>query len=374
MLSIDNAAGLQFEFNQNGSLRHLRLHDVHVNLFVGNEVEGGPANLWLRLHDTAAGEELVPLLGPRSPLRLRGGAEGPEAAGCWRELRLRLALRLAADAPAWFWHLRVDNLGSATRTIELLHVQDLGLAAYGAIRNNEFYVSHYIDLSLLQHRERGHIVAARQNQAVDGRHPWALVGSLRCGASYATDALQVLGPAARAGAPARGLTAGLPGMRLQHEHALAAIEDETLSLAPGSGTDLGFFGCLQAHHPNATTTADLDSVDSVMALSEARAPVWPNDEGDDGVAPARTLFSSAPPLAVADLDTSELDTLFGASRRHEERDDTGALLSFFHGHDSAHVVLRAKELLVKRPHGHILRSGSALEPDEAALTSTPWMA
>jgi 1,2-beta-oligoglucan phosphorylase len=375
MFSIDNAAGLHFAFNRNGSLRHLRLRDVQVNLFVGNELEGGPANLWLRLRDEHANVELVPLLGPRSPLAWRGGEKNFAAVGVWRELRLRLALRLAANAPAWFWHLRVDNLGPAARTLELLHVQDLGLAAYGAIRTNEYYVSHYIDLCPLKHRKHGHVVAARQNQAVDGRHPWALIGSLRRGDSYATDALQVSGIAARAGALPAGLANGLPGARLQHEHALAAIEDEPLTLAPGAGADLGFFGCVQAHHPDATAPADLAAVDATLALPEALAVVWSHNE-QETTAPARTLFSSAPPLAVDSLDTAGVDTLFSASRRHEERDEAGALLSFFHGRDddSAHVVLRAKELVVKRPHGHILRSGNALEPDEAALTSTPWMA
>jgi 1,2-beta-oligoglucan phosphorylase len=373
MFSIDNAAGLRFEFNHNGSLRHLRLHDVHVNLFVGNEVEGGPANLWLRLRDDVAGVELVRLLGPRSPLALMCGAEGLQAVGTWRELRLRLSLRLAADAPAWFWHLRVDNLGSTARTMSLLHVQDLGLAPYGAIRTNEFYVSHYIDLSPLHHGERGWVVAARQNQAAAGCHPWALIGSLRRGASYATDALQVLGVASRAGAAPAGLACGLPGTRLQHEHALAAIEDEALTLAPGAGADMGFFGCVQADHPDATAPTDLHSVDATLAWPEALAPEW-GDDAREAVAPARTLFSSAPLLEVDSLDAAALDTLFSATRRHEERDDTGTLLSFFHGDKSAHVVLRAKELAVKRPHGHILRSGSALEPDEASLTATPWMA
>src|SRR5262249_4062068 len=59
--------------------------------------------------------------------------------------------------------------------------------------------------------------------------------------------------------------------------------------------------------------------------------------------------------------------------RHEERDGQGQPLSFFHdaGH---HVVLRAKELRVLRPHGHLLRTGRHLTPDESALTSTVWMA
>ncbi len=38
------------------------------------------------------------------------------------------------------------------------------------------------------------------------------------------------------------------------------------------------------------------------------------------------------------------------------------------------MVLKAKELQVLRPHGHILRTGERLTPDEAALTSTAWMA
>jgi cellobiose phosphorylase len=48
-------------------------------------------------------------------------------------------------------------------------------------------------------------------------------------------------------------------------------------------------------------------------------------------------------------------------------------MSFFHG-EATHVVLRAKELRVQRPHGHILRTGDHLVPDESALTSTMWMA
>jgi cellobiose phosphorylase len=371
MFSIDNRAGLRFDFNDNGALRHLWLGDVHVNSFVGNEVEGGPANLWLRAPGVSA--EALPLLGPCSPLRFRRDAEGLRAHGQWHGLRLRLALHLAAGSAAWYWHLHIDNCGATARTFTLTHVQDLGLAPYAAIRTNEYYVSHYIDLAPLQHRERGWVIAARQNQEAGGRNPWAIVGSLRHGASFATDALQVLGLAARTGAPAPGLAQGLPGTRMQHEHALAAIEDEALTLAPGASADLGFFGGVQAHHPLATSASDLAAVDAVLALNEAAAPQWRNAESQAAAAPARTLFSTAPLLAVRALDARSLDASFGPTRRLEEHDEHGALLSFFHDRD-AHVVLYAKEALVKRAHGHILRSGSALEPDEAALTSTSWMA
>jgi cellobiose phosphorylase len=390
--TLHNAAGLRIDVNANGSIRRMDCHGVMLNLFLGNEVEGGPANLWLRRHG-AGTVEAIPLLGPLGPLQpLRHQAAPPpdhtvhEASGEWQGLHLRLQLRLAASEPAWFWHVSVQNRTSVAQTVDLVHAQDIGLSAYSAIRLNEHYVSHYIDLTPLQHERHGVVLAARQNLAVAGRHPWALVGSLRRGIAFATDGLQVQGLALRAGRLPQGIAQGLPGQRLQHEHALLAIQDATLTLAPGQQAELGFFGRVQADHPAATASGDLALVDTTLALPEAQgfapapaaaaraagavSPVSP--VSPVSAVSAGSLFSHAPMLLALDLDRADIDALFGTARRHEERDDD-ALLSFFHG-DHCHVVLRAKELLVQRPHGHILRSGAHLVPDETALTSTTWMA
>ena len=377
--SLSNAAGLSVEINANGSIRRMDCHGVMLNLFLGNEVEGGPANLWLRRHDEG-GVEAVALLGPRGPLAALPLAAPPpdnavyEASGEWQGLRLRLQLRLAASEPAWFWHVSVENRTLVAQTIDLVHVQDIGLSPYSAIRLNEHYVSHYIDLTPLQHARHGCVLAARQNLAVGGRHPWALVGSLRRGSAFATDGLQVHGLALRAGGLPQGIAQGLPGKRLQHEHALLAIQDAGLTLAPGEQADLGFFGQVQADHPAATEPRDLALVDATLALPEAQASAPTPAAAASAVraVSARSLFSTAPLLPALDLDAADIDALFGPARRHEER-ERGTLLSFFHG-EHGHVVLRAKELQVQRPHGHILRSGAHLVPDETALTSTIWMA
>ena len=364
-----SAAGLSVEILANGSIRRMECHGVTLNLFVGNEVEGGPANLWLR-RPGADGIHAVPLLGPLSPLALQPDATAYDARGEWDGLKLRLHLRLAASAPAWFWHLQVENLTRDPQTFALVHIQDIGLSSYAAIRLNEHYVSHYIDLTPLEHAQRGCVLAARQNLAVDGRHPWALMGSLRRGVAFATDALQVQGLATRMGALPQGVVHGLPGLRLQHEHALLAIQDEGLTLAPGASANLGFFGHFVGDHAGATSGSDLALVDATLALPEAR-PVTPRPAGFAGAQAAQSLFTRAPMLATLDLELAELEALFGPMRRHEEIEG-GTLLSFFHG-PHAHVVLRAKELQVQRPHGHILRTGHHLVPDESALTSTVWM-
>ncbi len=389
---LRNAAGLRVEVNANGSIRRMDCHGVMLNLVLGDEVEGGPANLWLRRHG-AGGVEAIPLLGPLGPLQPHGRRAAPppdptvhENRGEWQGLSLRLQLRLAASEPAWFWHVSVQNRTTVAQTIDLVHVQDIGLSSYSAIRLNEHYVSHYIDLTPLQHEHHGVVLAARQNLAVAGRHPWALVGSLRRGSAFATDALQVHGLALRTGELPQGIAQGLPGQRLQHEHALLAIQDAALTLAPGAQADLGFFGHVQADHPAATAPRDMALVDVTLALPEAQGftptpAATASAVGAVGavraasaVSPASacSLFSSAPMLPALDLDAADIDALFGPARRHEEREH-GALLSFFHGEHS-HVVLRAKELQVQRPHGHILRSGAHLVPDETALTSTTWMA
>jgi hypothetical protein len=131
-----------------------------------------------------------------------------------------------------FWHLHVENVGTEPVRVDLLLLQDLGLAPYGALRTNEYYVSQYLDHAPLEHAGCGIVIASRQNQPVGTRNPWCIVGSLNRAVGYATDALQVHGLASRAGALPPVLADELPSLRLQHEHAMAALQDGACDLAP----------------------------------------------------------------------------------------------------------------------------------------------
>ncbi|MGE5152378.1 MAG: GH36-type glycosyl hydrolase domain-containing protein, partial [Bdellovibrio bacteriovorus] len=182
--------------------------------------------------------------------------------------------------------------------------------------------------------------------------------------------MQVHGLAGRAGGAPVVLAAGLPGVRRQHEHAMAAIQDAPVRLPPGGRVARGFFGWLEPDHPAATSDADLAWVERALALPEAAAPKAPAAE--EGMRPAASLFASAPSLDALEFTESEVRGRFGPDWRQVEREE-GRLLSFFTG-ERTHVVLKAKELWVLRPHGQILRTGAGLTPDEAGLTSTCWMA
>jgi 1,2-beta-oligoglucan phosphorylase len=372
-LELSSRSGLRATLNANGSLRRLDFGAIVLALFVGNEIEGGPANLYLRRH--AESIEWIPLLGPSSPTRfsLDPGGTTLLGHGRWGDIGYLVELTLAAGAPAWFWRVQVENHGATPQTLDLTYAQDLALASYGAIRLNEFYVSQYLDHCALSHPTHGVAIASRQNLAVDGRNPWSLIGSLRKGASFATDALQFYGLTRRRGEAPAGLTADLPGSRLQHEHSMAVLRDATLHLEPAESSGAGFFGLYLEDHPEPTSQADLRHLDDVLALPEATASLLAVPElSTVKSGNPQTLFSAARPLAVQDLSVAALQTLFAGPWRHVEVSESGETLAFFYG-TNRHVVLRAKELRVLRPHGHLLRSGRHVTPDETSLTSTAWM-
>jgi 1,2-beta-oligoglucan phosphorylase len=367
---IASPSGLHAQVNANGSIRRLDHRDILLNVFLGTEVEGGPTNLYLRRHGTSIAA--IPLLGPRSPAVFSLDTQGLTARGKWHGLRFTVALRLAASAAAWFWRVALENTGYAAATVDLIYAQDVALAHYGAVRLNEYYVSHYVDHTPLTHPQRGVVLAIRQNLPMGGRHPWVVLGSLGQGVSFATDALQFHGLATRAGDVAVGLTEPqLPGKRRQHEHAMAVIQDALMRVEPHAVVHRGFFGWFEEDHPAATSSADLTCVDQALALPEAGCiPAWSVEAS--GTRPAATLFSARPLLASLDLSEAEITDLFGTGLRQVEREH-GGLLSFFTG-VNRHVVFKAKELRVLRPHGHIIRTGKGLTPEEASLTSTTWMA
>jgi 1,2-beta-oligoglucan phosphorylase len=366
-LHLASPSGLVVQMNRNGSVRRIDHFDVTVNAFLGNELEGGAANLYLRRHGTRV--EWTALLGPRSPGEVRAHETGVEITGEWSGLRFRVSLALATSAPAWFWHVVLENSAATSCRVDLVYAQDVALASYGAVRLNEYYVSQYVDHTPLKHPSLGAVLAVRQNRAVGGRHPWLCIGSLRNGESFCTDALQLHGLSTRAGgSPAALDVERLPGVRRQHEHSMAVLQDAPLSLAPQASAALGFFAWLEPDHPGASGAADLGFADRALSLPEA---VPPGMKAGAASTRAATLFSDAPMLAATPLDPAMLTRHFGADRLAAE-EDGGELLSFFRA-DGAHVVLPAKERASLRPHGQILRTGDQLKPDEASLTTTVWM-
>ena len=373
-LHMDSPGGVSAAFHANGTLRRLGVGDTTINLFAGNALEAAATALLLRRRDGDAVGDSLNLLAPSSGAQWRLHADAWQARGRWGALSYQVRLQLCASAPVWFWQVDLHNDSDSAETVDLVLLQDVALASYGAIRVNEYYVSQYLDHTPLSHPVRGAVLATRQNLAdARAQNPWMLVGSLRRAVGYATDALQSIGLGRRAGEAAAVAGTDLPGRRLQHEHAMLSLQDAPCTVPAHAGASLGFFAGVLADHPAATGVADLAHADAWAALAPAPLP-W--DAGADAGPAWRdavpSLFTQAPMLPTLDLAEADLHVHFPPPWRNVERGLDGQLLSFFSA-TGAHVALRAKERQLLRPHGQLLRTGDHLVPDEGSLTTTCWM-
>ena len=178
------------------------------------------------------------------------------------------------------------NTGAEPLTCDATLVQDVGLGARGFVMSNEAYASQYIDHHVARHPRCGPVVMSRQNLAQGTAHPWVAHGCLEGAAAFATDAMQLLGPAYRdAGRIDPELD--LPSERLQHEVACPMIQSPTAALEPGGEAAWTFFGLFEPDHPEASSDADLERIDA--GRGEACGDFVPR--------PARRLRAGAQPAA-----------------------------------------------------------------------------
>ncbi|WP_371744838.1 GH36-type glycosyl hydrolase domain-containing protein [Nordella sp. HKS 07] len=186
---------------------------------------------------------------------------------------------------------------------------------------------------------------------------------------FATDARQIFGPAFRdRGSLDFPEGRNLPSRRLQHEAACAAIQSRRLSIEPGSSGKWTFFGLFEPDHATASGKADLAKLDHVRNAYAGFTPM-----NVTVAQPVRGLVQDAAPLMADRMSAAEIAARYG-NRLHEEHQG-GEFLSFFvpDGAHNRHVVLAAKEHLVPRRHGTLLRSGQGMLLDETTLCATSWM-
>jgi len=365
---LRNRAGLSIELLDNGSLFAIRHGEVLVNQVLGSPVEGGLGNVYLRRR-RSHGISSFPLLGPGAPSRFRASRSGAAWEGSVDGLDYLCTLRLASRQPTWFWEIRLTNATSRRLTLDAVLAQDLGIAHEAAVRSSELYTSQYIDHTILEDEELGFLICSRQNLPQGEAFPWIMHGCLDGAVGYLTDGFQLYGLSYKgSNVPAALGRPTLPNRSYQYELALPTLQSRRLSLPPGASGEITFFAAFEADHPAASSAADMGRARGAREAFRSRRRAAINRTPRPraaGLFDAPVLFESQ------DLGPADLERLFGSEWRHVERRD-GILLSFFHGRQQ-HVVLKAKELVMERPTGHIMRSGRDLLPSDDILSVTAWM-
>jgi CRISPR-associated protein Csx3 len=354
LVELASPSGLCAQFLPSGALFALRHGETMINQLLPGPAEDGLFRLLMRWFDgspTPSG--WAPLAGPGLAFGSDGRTATWHSTSAGGALDCTTTFGLHPQKSAWAWRVQIRNTGPLPQRVDLLHAQDLGLADEGAVRNNEAYISQYIDLLPVTDPRLGPVIFARQNQAMaGGRHPWLGLACATGAAAYCTDGWQFFGADHRlTGEPAAVRQPVLPSQRLQYEFALGGLQSQPLTLAPGATVEITFVAAYAADHPAASAAADVAALRELIptAWLGGNAPVSRSSAGHTPFTHATWVHGRSP--AVTDWAA-----WFPGARRHPETDARGRLLSFFHGPDT-HVVSRDKETLVARPHGHILRSG-----------------
>ncbi|MFT3973244.1 MAG: hypothetical protein QM699_07290 [Amaricoccus sp.] len=368
---IESPSGVAAALLPNGCLFALEHRGASTRTLVsqieGSGLDGGIGRLFLRVGPGGAGAEVVEVVGPGARVEIAAGDDRFVWRGETAGLRHRVTLWLHPARAVWLWRVEVSNARAEAATCDATLLQDLGIGGRGFVLSNEAYASQYIDHHPTRHPACGWVVMSRQNLAQGGAHPWVAHGCREGAASFATDALHLLGPEFRdAGRidPAREL----PSACLQHEVACPTIRSAAVTLGPGETATWSFFAVFEPDHPAASGPDDLARIDAGLAALDDFVPQDPAF-----AAPARSLLQEAPPLAGRALAAAEIAGRY-PDRAGEETED-GRLLSFFTGAGSGsrHVVLREKERTLARRHGAILRTGQGMLLDETTMCATVWM-
>ena len=251
---------------------------------------------------------------------------------------------------------------------DAIFVQDVGLAARGFLMNGEAYASQYIDHHVGAHPRFGPVIMCRQNFKQASGYPWVAHGCFEGAAGFATDALQLFGPAYREAGELDLAWRDLASVRLQHEAASAILQSRRVELAPGESTAWTFFGCYEPDHTEPSSDTDLARAERAERLASAFAP------RKVALGPlVRSIVQDAPSATVRSLTDDEIERLW--PERQTEEWHAGTRLSFFVPDPplNRHIVLRQKESIVTRRHGALIRSGQGMLIDEETLCATCWM-
>jgi 1,2-beta-oligoglucan phosphorylase len=362
-MNIKNASGLSFSFLENGSIRYIDADPIRISLKPATLYSNPGANLYLRKRTKPL--EFKALLGPESNSRFQLSDDAYIAAGSWDGLDYTCSLQLSQKSLSWQWSIDITNSSGNHIELDIIYVQDIGLKAITSGLVNEYYVSQYLERLVLEDSKFGSVICCRQNMKEITGNPWLMLSSKNGAIAGSVDGMQFYGKTYRETGIPEGLLSNNMSGNYAGESSVIALRENPFTIAAGDRHNSRFVATYLSDHPKATSSGDLDQLS--LLFTEFGDAVLTSDLPDLN-SPVKNIFNTSSFFPVEDLTDQELDRIFGKERHHSEIEN-GQLLSFFYDQNN-HVVLRSKEILVDRPHGHIMQASAGYAPDESIVATT----
>ncbi|OOE12721.1 GH36-type glycosyl hydrolase domain-containing protein [Fictibacillus arsenicus] len=354
------AGDFRFLFLNSGDIFEVSHNDTMINQWMSNPVDGALNNLYLRLFQKDD-IKVTPLLGVHSNSSVSHTDSQVFWKGSFEGVSYTVSFTLT-EKGIWFWDVELD--GSDVKA-DIIFGQDVGLAHRGAVRTNEAFIAQYVDHRVFEKETLGYVVCSRQNQPNGTAFPYLQQGSLTKAVGYATDGFQFFGRSFKeTDLPEALYEENLPNEVYQYEFAYIALQSEMVDLQ--GKEQFVFYGCFKEDHPETITSVEytsevLDAWKDAQSQSVKEAISLPKVSKNEQFAGT---------LKTADLTIEEINQLF--PERILEEYEGNTMLSFFTP-TYEHIVLKEKERIVERPHGHILVTGNNVHLKEDTISTTSYM-
>lgn len=338
------------EFLASGDILQILENDIMVNQFLGNERDGSANRLYLKLYKDEK-IDIYELTGIRSDSSFAVEENCAWYKGNAGDVSYQICFSIPRE-DVFFWEIR---LCGTDMQAEIIYGQDVSMAAKGGTLTNELYVSQYLGHEILEGKN-GTVICSRQNMSQNGRFPYLQFGCMnKMVTRYSTDAMQFFGKNYKETDIPAAYSQDLENRRYQYEMAYLALQTEKFYLK-GEET-VSFYGFIREDHPDAVQMIEYQE-ELASAYEEFRG--WESWKGEGTRIEKSTQFGV--PLVSATMTEEQLNSLFSEKKLEEYKD--GCLLSFF-TREHAHVVLKEKELMMERPHAHIIMTN----PNEEDIVS-----
>jgi cellobiose phosphorylase len=364
-MNIKNPHGMSFSFLENGSIKSIEVDPIRISLKAATAFSKSGANLFLRKRNSQISYKA--LLGSESNSRYAFKENAFFAEGNWDGIDYVCSLQLSETSLSWQWAVRITNNSGQACELDVVYLQDVGMKPATESLINEYYVSQYLERLIPEDKIYGSVVCCRQNNKESVGNPWLMIACKNGATSAATDGMQLLGRSFRETGIFEGLLAGTLGGEFSGESSMVALQEMPFKLTAGEKHRSVFAATYLPDHPQATSAEDLNLLPGLMSGFEE---VISFPDKNEYHVQEKNVFGTSPFLPARDLTSEEIEEFFGIEKRHAETED-GKLLSFYNQQNN-HVVLRAKELLVDRPHGHIIQAEAGYRADENIVSTTAY--
>lgn len=364
-MNIKNKLGLSIGFLENGSVENIDLPPIRMGVRVPSPFSKSGTNLFLRKRTNPY--SFTPLLGPESNSSFSISNNQYIAKGSWEGLQYTCLLCISEKSNSWKWNIEIINSSSEKAEIDIIYVQDAGLKAITSGLNNEYYVSQYLERSILEDKRYGSVICCRQNMAESTGNPSLIIACKNKALSASVDGMQFYGKTYRETGVEEGLFLSKLSGEYAGESTVLALQSLPFHLNKNGNESIAFISGYLANHPSAISEDDLEQLPVIMNEFEETPSTL---DAKNLINPIKNFFNTSSFLPVDDLNKKEINEFFGNELRHIEEKD-GELLSFFCS-ESNHVVLKAKEVKVDRPHAHIMQAEAGYAPDENIVSTTSY--